>query len=453
MSAEYDGLRQETGIAWTNKSVLSFAGALNPIVEIKRAARNIVFDAREAGWAGPPFNPVFIAKMMNIPIEANASIADARTVNSGDGALIEYNPKQARERVRFSIAHELAHLLFPDASEHVRNRGGTPHISDDWQLELLCNLAASEFVMPMGSLPKNVCVPSIEELMVERRKFDVSAEAFLIRVAKTATQPVAMLCASPVSKSHNERHYRVDYSVPSLTAPRISIIGDSVPADSVIHRCTAIGYTDHAKENWINDQSNQIECVGIPGYPGSDLPRVVGLIRFNSTRNDTHPIRYAHGSALDPRGNDNRLVCQMVNDKARKWGGGIARRAGQKFPQAEQEFADWIVQKPLTERLGKVHISSSFNGITIASLVAQAGFGKSNLPRIRYGALEKCLRSVADFAREGNLSIHMPRIGTGAAGGTWEAIVEIIDECLVAEGFFVTVYDVPPRRQQLKLFD
>ena len=75
-----------------------------------------------------------------------------------------------------------------------------------------------------------------------------------------------------------------------------------MPTDSVIYRCTAIGYTDHAKENWVNGQSNQIDCVGIPGYPGSDLPRVVGLIRFNSARNDTHPIRYVHGSALDPRG-------------------------------------------------------------------------------------------------------------------------------------------------------
>lgn len=446
-------MKQGNEITWTNKSVLSFAGDSNPIAEIERAARNIVFHAREAGWAGPPFNPVFIAKMMNIPIEANASIADARTVSSEGGALIEYNPKQARERVRFSIAHELAHLLFPDAPEDVRNRGGTPDISDDWQLELLCNLAASEFVMPVGSLPTTACVPSIEELMVERREFDVSAEAFLIRVAKTAAQPLAMVCASPVSEDHLERHYRVDYFVPSLTAPKISIMGSRVPTDSVIHRCTAIGYTDHAQENWVDGQSHLVECVGIPGYPGSDLPRVAGLIRFSSARSDTHPIRFVHGNALDPRGDDNRLVCQMVNDRARKWGGGIARRAAQKYPQAEREFADWLVKQPITERLGKVHISSTFDGIAVASLVAQAGFGKSDLPRIRYGALEECLRLVASYARENNFSIHMPRIGTGAAGGTWEAIEEIIDECLVADGLFVTVYDLPPRRQQLGLFD
>ena len=140
--------------------------------------------------------------MMNIPIEANASIADARTIISGDGALIEYNPKQARERVRFSIAHELAHLLFPDASEHVRNRGGTPDISDDWQLELLCNLAASEFVMPMGSLPTNVCVPSIEELMVERRKFDCVGRGIPYSSGKDGNSTGSnAMCISGIEKS------------------------------------------------------------------------------------------------------------------------------------------------------------------------------------------------------------------------------------------------------------
>jgi hypothetical protein len=412
-----------------------------------------VIDALQTGWTGPPFNPVFIAKLMKVPIEANASIADARTISPEGTALIEYNPKQARERVRFSIAHELAHLLFPDASDRIRNRGGPAHIADDWQLELLCNLAASEFVMPLGSLPTKENVPGIEELMVERRKFDVSAEAFLIRVSKTSPQPLTMFCASPVSGHDLERHYRVDYFVQSLTAPRISIVGRKVPTHSVIHRCTAIGYTDRAHEDWIDGQGHLVECVGIPGYPGSNLPRVAGLIRFESTRGDTHPIRYLHGNALDPRGDDKRLLCQMVNDRARRWGGGIARRTAQKYPKAEREFARWLVRQPMEERLGNVHFSSAMDGVTVASLVAQEGFGKSFLPRIRYGALQRCLKLVANYALTNGCSVHMPRIGTGAAGGTWEVVEEMIDEALVAASLRVTVYDFPPKRQQLGLFD
>ncbi len=438
-----------SNIRWTNKSVLSFAGAANPIDAIERKAREVVFQAREAGWSGPPFNPVFIAKLMDVPTEANTNIADARTIFSPDGACIEYNPRQVRERVRFSVAHEIAHLLFPDASERIRNRGGTSEISDDWQLELLCNLAASEFVMPAGSLSAIETVPSIEELMVERRKFDVSAEAFLIRVAKISQQPVTMFCASPVSEKYHKRHYRVDYFAPSITAPRISISGRKIPLNSIIHHCTAIGYTERSKENWIDGQCQLIECVGIPSYPGGDLPRVAGLIKFDSTRDDTHPIRFVHGNALDPRGTGNHIVCQMVNDRAGRWGGGIARRTAQKFPQAEQEFATWLVNQPLDERLGQTHFSSVFEGTVIASLLAQEGFGKSKFPRIRYRSLEKCLRTVARFALENDFTIHMPRIGTGAAGGNWEIVEEIIDECLVSKGLYITVYDLPPKRQQL----
>ena len=440
-------------IAWTNESVLSFAGNVDPIKAIERTARDLVNRARQNGWSGPPFNPVFIAELLGVQIEANANIADARTISSDGDTRIEYNPRQARERVRFSIAHELAHLLFPDAADRVRNRGGTKDIADDWQLELLCNLAASEFVMPFGSLASKTSVSAIEDLMVERRKFDVSAEAFLIRVAKTSVEPMAMFCASPVTQDNYKRHYRVDYFVPSPTAPAISIAGPRIPDDSVIHRCTAIGYTDCAREEWVNGQSHLVECVGIPGYPGSNLPRVAGLIRFDARRDDTSPITYLHGNALDPRGDGKRLVCQLVNDRARKWGGGIARRAAEKFPQAEKEFAHWIAGLPTDDRLGRVHFSTETDGIVIASLVAQEGFGKSQFPRIRYGALEQCLKSVASFSQENGFTIHMPRIGTGAAGGTWEVVEEIIDECLVATGLTVTVYDLPPKRQQLRLFE
>jgi Zn-dependent peptidase ImmA (M78 family) len=77
--------------------------------------------------------------------------------------------------VRFSIAHEIAHTLFSDVAEQTRHRGGAATTTDEWQLEMLCNLAAAEFVMPIGSLPPTDQLPKIEELMCERRNFDVSA--------------------------------------------------------------------------------------------------------------------------------------------------------------------------------------------------------------------------------------------------------------------------------------
>jgi len=189
-------LAKSDGIQWPNSSVLGLAKGANPIAVIERKVREPVLRARDEGWQGPPFNPVAIADMLKIPLEANADVADARTVASGGRITIQFNPTQPRERVRFSIAHEIAHTLFPDVADAVRHRAA-PSSADEWQLEMLCNLAAAEFVMPVGSLPARDELPTIESLMVERRRFDVAAEAFLIRITKIAREPIIMFCASP----------------------------------------------------------------------------------------------------------------------------------------------------------------------------------------------------------------------------------------------------------------
>ena len=50
------------------------------------------------------------------------------------------------------------------------------------------------------------------------------------------------------------------------------------------------------------------------------------------------------------------------------------------------------------------------------------------------------------------VQVHMPRIGTGAAGGDWGVIEEIIEEEMVRSNLTVTIYDLPPRREQFELF-
>lgn len=426
---------------WTNRSVRRLAGDRDPIVVIEEMARERAIAALDAGWRGPPFNPAVIAKMLDIPIEANASIPDARTVPDGDWVKIQFNPSQPRERLRFSIAHEVAHALFPDVAQEVRNRGG-PLLHDDWQLEMLCNLAASEFVMPIGSLPAPDVIPPIEALMVQRRRYDVSAEAYLIRIAKVSNEPLAMF-VSARGKSHQE--LKVEYSVSSSSwnLPEI----EKVPTDSVLYQCSAIGQTLRCEEDWDGLGRIHVECVGIPGYPNSDSPRVAGIIRSGAGTSRLPAIEQLHGNVLKPSGIGSKLVCQLVNDRAPTWGGGVAREAAQRFPAAQRAYRDWFSAIPRGQRLGRAHIVSVEPELQLASLIAQEGFGESERPRIRYGALEKALRPVADAASQQQASVHMPRIGTGAAGGNWSTIEELVRDALVARGLQVVVYDPPPRRE------
>ncbi|UJQ94152.1 ImmA/IrrE family metallo-endopeptidase [Mariluticola halotolerans] len=437
-------------IKWTNSSVRAFAKNADPLTAIEDAARSLVLRARENGWEGPPFNPLHIAEMLGVQVEANSNVADARLVATKSGPKIEFNPQQPRERVRFSIAHEIAHLLFPDWSEQVRNRGGDK-AADDWQLEMLCNLAASEFVLPIGSLSAASDIPSIEDLMRQRREYDVSAEAFLIRLAKISNQPIGIFVSSPTVADNGRRRYKIDYFVSSPTAPKVPLSGMVIPDESIVHRCTAIGHTDRSVESWVLGVPTQIECVGLTAYPGSVYPRVAGLVRFDQAQENHLPIRQIHGSVLEPRNGGKKIICQLVNDKAIKWGGGVARKIAKRFPDAEVAYTEKVIQVPQRDRLGHVIFSEAGEDITIASLIGQEGFGPSLFPRIRYAALQSCLEQVADHAASIGATIHMPKIGTGSAGGDWSTIEEMLDDVMVRAGLFVTIYDIPPKRVQLEL--
>ena len=436
---------------WTNKSVLSLAGTLDPITAIEQRARDTVLKALDSGWSGPPFDPIKLADILGIVVRPRADIVDARTVPTGPTELaIEFNPGQPRERVRFSIAHEIAHSFFPDCAQEVRNRGEHANArSDDWQLELLCNIAASELVMPIGSFGEIAAKPlSLERLMRLRLEFDVSSEAILIRAIKITHEAALMFCASARPR-HEKPSYALDYFIPSRAwtseLPAVRAIG----AGTVLAECTAIGYTSHGVEQWpVLKDPLDVQCVGLPPYPGSRFPRVAGFVRIadGDMSGSIGPIRYVDGNALDPRGTGVRLICHIVPDRSYIWGGsGFAANVRREFPNVQRDFKTWAQSGGRKLQLGNVHFTLAADSIWIASMIAQHGFGASETPRIRYEALERCLEQVAAKASAERASVHMPRIGTGAAGGSWELIEELVADKLFRSGITVTVYDLPPR--------
>jgi Zn-dependent peptidase ImmA (M78 family)/O-acetyl-ADP-ribose deacetylase (regulator of RNase III) len=439
---------------WTNKSVLLLAGTADPIVAMEERARDTVLRAVDRGWSGPPFDPIKLADILGIAVRPRADIVDARTVPVGPtGLAIEFNPGQPRERVRFSIAHEIAHSFFTDCAAEVRNRGEHANArTDEWQLEVLCNIAASELVMPIGSFGEIKDEPlSIERLMRLRLKFDVSAEAILIRAVKVTNEPALMFCAS-ARDQHERPSYATDYFIPSRAWTRDVPAVRTIGSDTVLAECTAIGYTAHRFEEWPTMKGRlEVQCMGLAPYPGSRLPRVAGFVRIcdGGTSGSGIRVQYVDGDALEPRGLGVRMVCHIVPDRSYIWGGnGFAANVRRRFPNVQQEFKDWAQGGGRKLRLGNIHFAIAEDSVWIASMIAQHGFGPSAAPRLRYEALEQCLEQAATKARAEGASIHMPRIGTGSAGGSWEMIEELIVDKLLRSGVTVTVYDLPPRSSQ-----
>ena len=181
------------------------------------------------------------------------------------------------------------------------------------------------------------------------------------------------------------------------------------------------------------------------------MPRAIGLVHFDIPEHGRKSITYVHGNALEPRGEGTKVICQLVNDRAQKWGGGIAKQAARKYPNAETSFSNWTAVISQNERLGAVHFAEAEKDIYVSSLVAQAGFGPSTRPRIRYHALEEAFATVAAFAVQNSASVHMPHIGTGAAGGNWNMIKDMIEEIFTRSSIEVIVYGLPPKREQMEL--
>ena len=94
-------LLRTTEISWTNRSVVALAGKADPVQLIETMARQLVLRARDEGWMGPPYNPLVLADMLKIAVEANGDVSDARTVPTSQGIKIEFNPTKPRERVEF----------------------------------------------------------------------------------------------------------------------------------------------------------------------------------------------------------------------------------------------------------------------------------------------------------------------------------------------------------------
>lgn len=429
---------------WTNESVRALALGFDPVDTVKTYAQALVAKALDLGWSGPPFDPLRLADLLGIALRASPDVADARLLGSSEAPTIEFNPQRPRSRLRYSIAHEIAHWMFPDWEKTVRNRLSTGEIVGDlWELESLCNVAAAEFLMPLGSM-QGLLDPSssFDELLEMQRRFEVSPEAFFIRAARLSASSSAML----VAHARDDGSYEVEYSIGSPAWPIRIDRGDEVSSSSVLGRCTGIGFTVKAVERWhgVRDPL-RIEAIGVPGFPGSARARVVAWLRPVEEREGQEEwIEFMRGDATKPVASGPRLIVQVLPHSTRVWGGGgFAAAVRRRYPKVHDEYGEWFVREGRSKGLGAVHIAQAGSDVWIASILAQYGVGPSVAPRIRYQALLAGLTAVARRGAELGATFHMPRIGCGAGGGSWAVVEELLASTLRSTGRTVNVYDRP----------
>lgn len=461
-SAEPD----DDSIVWTNPSVRGFAGTADPLDKMLAVSRKMMAAAADSGLDGPPFDPFRLAEMLGLGLRARADVADARVNADTTGVrstpdaplrgfvsapvplVIEYNPTRPRGRMRYNLAHELAHVLFPDVAEAARHRTGAGAVpgyegDDSWQLELLCNVAAAELLMPTEAIAGIVDIdPDIDFIMTQRKRYDVSTEALLRRLASATSRPLAVIAASRVADSPSAA-LRVEYVIPSRAFRPGIRRGSLVTSESVMAECVAVGQT--AKGNMsIAGERLRVQAVGTPPYPGSGFARVIAITEPEGVPSASPAgLRFVTGDVTSPVTEGRVIVGHVTNNAAHGWARrGVAAALSRKFPEVARAYHYWSVADPDNLRLGNVHLIATTSNpqIQIASMVVQRSYGNDSPDRVVYTALAEALRDVGDAALSQGAEVHLPRIGSGQAGGRWDLVETIIDEELIRRGARVVIY-------------
>jgi O-acetyl-ADP-ribose deacetylase (regulator of RNase III) len=152
-------------------------------------------------------------------------------------------------------------------------------------------------------------------------------------------------------------------------------------------------------------------------------------------------IDYKNGDATTPENKGNKIIVHVCNDIG-AWGKGFVMAISKRWKEPERSYRDWFKTKD-NFVLGQVQFVQVEDELWVANLIGQHKINKDeqgNAP-IRYEAILSGLDKVGQFALENNATVHMPRIGCGLAGGTWDRIEPLIQSTLIEKKILVTVYD------------
>lgn len=154
-------------------------------------------------------------------------------------------------------------------------------------------------------------------------------------------------------------------------------------------------------------------------------------------------INYVNGDATKPLGEETKIIVHVCNDIG-GWGRGFVMALSKRWTEPEQRYREWHrgeIDKPFA--LGEVQLVQVGNSLWVANLIGQRDIQTvKGVPPIRYEAIRSGLQKIAVEAQRLGASVHMPRIGCGLAGGTWEIVGKIVEEELDNKGIPVTVYNL-----------
>lgn len=152
-------------------------------------------------------------------------------------------------------------------------------------------------------------------------------------------------------------------------------------------------------------------------------------------------VNYIIGDATNPKIDGNKIIVHVCNDIG-GWGKGFVMAISKRWTTPEIKYREWFKSQD-NFSLGQTQFVKVADDLWIANVIGQHKINKDengNAP-IRYDAISNGLDTVAKFARDNKATVHMPRIGCGLAGGTWDKVEPLLQKSLADNGIETYVYD------------
>lgn len=190
---------------------------------IRLLARRRVAEFEELGWTGPPYDMELLASLCDYRPRIVDWLRDDQDACITTGEML-INANKPAVRQRFSIGHEIGHTLFPDFVRTVELDGPRwrRQLDAQSQVEQLCQIAASEFLMPHKAFQaemevRRVSLCSILELA---ELFNASPEATARRFVDISTARLVAAFAAMKWKPTE---------LASLQQPALDLVGFDAP--------------------------------------------------------------------------------------------------------------------------------------------------------------------------------------------------------------------------------
>ena len=196
--------------------------------KIANEAMDGIFGGENFGipWTGPPFCMERLASFLgHIVVRGKPPLSEEAELHPNPESpghyLIYCNPALPTTRQNFGIAHELGHTVIPPYDFRARKREAVYNDEAYSVLEALCNVAASELLLPFGAFQRELARHKsldIESWSRIAELFDASREAVALRAVRLSSEPLAFVRFSHKLKPSEmkkplgkQKKLRVDY--------------------------------------------------------------------------------------------------------------------------------------------------------------------------------------------------------------------------------------------------